>query len=961
MPNEGGEQRSAELEPDPGPSLPGADREPLGVVSVELFARAFHDMPVPLSITRERDGLVLDVNDALLEMFGYRREDVIGRTTIELDLWVDERQAIVDAVDAWGVASDITLHWRVPRGIVITRSSYVRIDFRGEPALFGIFIDETEKVQTLEALQASESRYRTIVREATDAMITLGPDGRYADANEATCRMVGYTLDELLTMSPRDLADPAELSRQRVDLALVAAGQTLRTERKLRRKDGTAIWVELTSTPMADGSAHSIMRDVSDRKAAEERADRLLRLYAATADIDRAISRIADAETLFREACRIAVEVGGFVLVWVGMLHNDRDGRAIEIVASAGRSVDQLFTTRVPLDREDGTMRPGRQAITEDRPVLTHYDEAEALDRAHHGLVDERLRASLLIPLHVSDEAVGILGIYDSSPDAFGAAENALLERIAEDVSYRLEAIEREKAHQALRAERDRLAEAVDQASDGMMIIGPMGVIVYANKGFCEMIGRTRDSIVGSSAADILRFGVRRPDLANAVRAAGMAQRPFSGEFEVVRPDGSPGWVSLATTPVRDETARMVNVVAIMRDVTHEHQLEQQLRQAQKMEAVGQLAGGIAHDFNNLLTVIRGYADLARAQLTGSPVATDVAAIDDAAARAADLTRQLLQFARQTPVARMPLDINRIVENLAPMLRRLIGDDVILDVRTASTCSTVAADSSQIEQAIVNLVVNAKDAMTNGGRISIETADVVLDPSFGLEHPDIGQGPRVLLTVADDGSGIDPEIIDRIFDPFFTTKEQGKGTGLGLSMVFGAIKAADGGILVDSARGKGTTFRIYLPCGVQPDAPAGDPGTRPGIVHVAAGEAGGGRTILIIEDEDAVRSFTRRVLERHGYRVLEATNGPEAIVMAEAYPEDIAIVVTDVVMPGMTGPHAVEAIRGIRPDLPAVFMSGYAERGVGDLAASRSAYVQKPFESRQLLDTIARLLGEAED
>jgi two-component system cell cycle sensor histidine kinase/response regulator CckA len=378
------------------------------------------------------------------------------------------------------------------------------------------------------------------------------------------------------------------------------------------------------------------------------------------------------------------------------------------------------------------------------------------------------------------------------------------------------------------------------------------------------------------------------------------------------------------------------------------------------MEAIGRLAGGIAHDFNNLLTAIGGYASLAKAQLEGSPVAEDVAAIEEATSRAADLTRQLLAFSRQTPISRRVFDLNLAVADLAPMLQRLIGETIELAVRQASAPALVAGDARRIEQAIMNLVLNSRDAMPAGGLIEIETSNVSLDAEFVADHPDCAEGPHVLLTVTDAGSGIPAQIFDRIFDPFFTTKAQGKGTGLGLSMVFGTVKACDGSIVVESTAERGTTFRIYFPSAQDDVELRGVPEqVEMSPSPVRDGELLGGRgcTVVIVEDDDAVRGYSVRVLEHAGFAVLQARNGAEAIELARANADGIDLIMTDVVMPGLTGPQTVHQIRAICPEVPALLVSGYAERGIGALGLESSRYLQKPFEAAELLDAIHGLLG----
>jgi two-component system, cell cycle sensor histidine kinase and response regulator CckA len=941
---------------EPEPACPPAS----AANSDELLARAFRSGPAPLAITRLVDGEILEVNKALEQLIGLRREEMIGRTTTALGLWGLPRREVMERVRQAGAIRDLDLIWTTGIGLVRTRTSMQIIDYRNEPCVLSLFIDETEKLRALDELRASEERYRTIVREATDAIVVVGQDGVYADVNEAACRLLGYTREEFTSFRPADIAVEDQVATQQQDIRRVLDGEGLRTERRLRAKDGRMVWVELTASRLPGGASQAILRDVTARREAEQQADRLLHLYAASADIDRAIGRIEDAATLFQEACRIAVDVGGFGLAWIGIIDKASPDHPVRLTASAGQPLGGRERILAALSSDVlGARRPGIQALIEDRVILTRLDSSGFDPDYGKALKDGGLQSSLVIPLHVSGGVVGAIAIYHASLDAFGLAEIGLLERIAEDVSLRLESIERELARRAVQTERDRLALAIDQASDGVMIIVPPGKIAYVNARFVEMTGVPADAAIGMLAADILRSVALRPDLAGEVHAAGAAQRAWSGEFDAVRADGLPYRISISTTPVRDELGRTMNTVAVMRDVTREHQLEEQLRQAQKMEAIGRLAGGIAHDFNNLLTAIGGYASLAKAQLNGSPAAEDVAAIEEAASRAADLTRQLLAFSRQTPISSSVVDLNGVVADLAPMLQRMIGETIDLVVKRGRAPALVAGDARRIEQAIMNLVVNSRDAMPDGGLITIETSNVVLDAGFVADHPDSTEGPHVLLSVTDVGSGIPPQILDRIFDPFFTTKEQGKGTGLGLSMVFGAVKACEGSIVVESAPARGTTFRIYFPSAPE-DLERHTVMTRAGksVSRGRDGDRGGrGRTVLIVEDEDAVRGYAVRVLEHAGFAVLQACNGNEAIEVANANSDCIDLVITDVVMPGLTGPQTVDQIRAICPDLPALLVSGYAELGVGGLSLERSIYLQKPFEAAALLEAIRGLLA----
>jgi signal transduction histidine kinase/CheY-like chemotaxis protein len=379
---------------------------------------------------------------------------------------------------------------------------------------------------------------------------------------------------------------------------------------------------------------------------------------------------------------------------------------------------------------------------------------------------------------------------------------------------------------------------------------------------------------------------------------------------------------------------------------------EEQLRQAQKMEAIGKLAGGVAHDFNNLLTVIIGRCDLLASRLGESgPHGRDVTMIRTAADRAAALTRQLLAFGRKQVLQPRALDLNIVVEDIAPMLRRLIGEDIELVVRLRPQAGHVMADQSQVEQVIVNLVVNARDAMPRGGQLTIETASIDLDPAYVGRHPGTRTGAHVMLAVSDTGVGMDAETQARIFEPFFTTKEPGKGSGLGLAMVYGIVKQSGGTVFVYSEPEQGTVFKVYLRrvevvAEPQWQAPAQAPPPR------------GSETILLVEDQREVRELARDILEKHGYTVLEAGDAEEAWTIFDGYREAVDLLLTDVVMPGRSGRELADRLTAARPDLRVLYMSGYTDqaivhRGVLDEGI---AYLEKPFTAPTLTRAVRAVI-----
>jgi hypothetical protein len=400
-----------------------------------------------------------------------------------------------------------------------------------------------------------------------------------------------------------------------------------------------------------------------------------------------------------------------------------------------------------------------------------------------------------------------------------------------------------------------------------------------------------------------------------------------------------------------DFGGRPANLV-LARDVTEQRRLEAQLRQAQKMEAVGRLAGGIAHDFNNLLTAILGSAQLALREIDAShPVREDLEEIHRAGLRAADLTRQLLAYSRRQVVTPKVIDLNEAVRNLDSMLRRLIREDIELELDLAPRALAVKSDPGQLEQVVLNLVVNARDALPQGGGITVRTAAALLGTQQPDNDPPAPPGPYIALAVSDTGTGLSPEARAHLFEPFFTTKELGKGTGLGLATVYGIVKQNGGFIYVDSAPGQGTTVRVYLPEAVEPlPATEGPPITVPAT--------GGSETVLLVEDEPAVRQFARRALEANGYLVLAAARGEEALSLAARHQGPIHVLVTDVVMPGMGGPELARRLAERRPTLRVLYCSGYTDDAAvreGVREAGR-AFLQKPFASEDLIQKLREVL-----
>jgi PAS domain S-box-containing protein len=418
-------------------------------------------------------------------------------------------------------------------------------------------------------------------------------------------------------------------------------------------------------------------------------------------------------------------------------------------------------------------------------------------------------------------------------------------------------------------------------------------------------------------------------------------------EYRVTWPDGSLHWIAAIGRTVYSY-GRPMRAAGIGLDVSRQRQLEEQFRQAQKMEAVGRLAGGIAHDFNNLLTAIIGYSELVLSRVADQPdVAADVEEIRKASERAAQLIRQLLAFSRKQTITPRRLDLNQIVRDLEKMVRRVIGEDIIVQIDAAQALEHTRADPSQVEQVLMNLVVNARDAMPRGGTLRISTANVVIDSARAHQHVGAEPGRYVSLAVTDSGCGMKPEVLARVFEPFFTTKPLGKGTGLGLATVFGIVKQNGGFVAVDSTPGTGTTITVYWP---QTDEPA----EGLNIDDPSALTLSGEETVLLVEDETGVRELVRKILERYGYTVLSARDATEAMGLEGSYNGPIHLLLTDIVMPGLNGPDLAQRLLRRRHAMKVVYMSGFAH-GVTvrfGSVSERTRFLQKPFDAEKLALTI---------
>ena len=549
---------------------------------------------------------------------------------------------------------------------------------------------------------------------------------------------------------------------------------------------------------------------------------------------------------------------------------------------------------------------------------------------ADHPLVigDPFIRFYAGVPLRTADgHAIGTLAVADAVPRQLAPEQLDALRVLGRQVMAQLElrrqafGTDRQRDAEQRRDAEDwfrQLAESIQQV---FWMTDPRGALLYVSPAFETIFGRSCESLVANPG---VWMDAVHPDDRERVEQAAYA-RSRRGEYDevyrIVRPDGAVRWIRDRAFHMYDEAGELHRLVGTAADITEQRHLEEQLQQAQKMEIVGRLAGGVAHDFNNLLTVINGMADLVLAGLAeDDPVRRDLTQIRLAGDRAAALTGQLLAVSRRQILKPEIVDLSAIVTGLRDMIQRLIGEDITLVLELAPDLASIRADPGQIEQVLLNLVVNALDAMPDGGVLTIETRTVQVDEVYAAEHPGTRTGPHAMLAVRDTGVGMDESIRRRIFEPFFTTKAYGKGTGLGLSMVYGIVKQSGGSIWFQSEPGHGSRFTIYLPY------VTGSPASR--AAQPPPATARGHETVLVVEDELPLRELAARVLAAAGYTVLQAANGADALALLAGHAEPVHLVFTDVVMPGMNGRELAARLAQLRPAIRVLYTSGYTEDAI---------------------------------
>ena len=934
-----------------------------------------------------KTGNILEANAAALRLYGFTRKEFLAKTNYELSVEPDKTRAAVEEGQ-----QQIPLRWhRKKDGTVFPVEILISFfAWKERPLLIAAIRDITEQKLAEEALRESEERLRIamdiakLVQWEYDVKTDMFSfDDQFYALYGTTTELEGGPLMSAEVYArnflPPDEAPivAAEISKA---LAITDPNFTSQLDHRIIRADGEERFIVVRYKVIHDQEGNVIKtrgtnQDITERKKAEESMSRLNRTLRTLTKCNETLVRAENESDLLHDICRVILEDGGYRFAWVGYAEYD-EARSIRPVAHAGHEEGYLETLNITWADTERGQGPSGTAI---RTGLPSYIKDIRRDPSFAIWRDEAVKrgymSSLAIPI-ISAGQIGSLNIYASEPDAFDDQEIELMVQLSNDMAYGIKSLRtREKHEQTTEAlcesleeyqklaaardqERNLLRALIDSIPDLIFFKDHASVYLGCNKAFEAFAGRMEKDLIGLTDLDM--FPREVGEFFREMDRQMMAQRMLRRNEEWVDyPDGRHVFLETLKTPFYDQEGKVLGLIGISRDITERNQaederkkLEAQLQQAQKMEAIGQLAGGIAHDFNNILTAIIGYSEIICMRMDKkSPLRHYVDQVQTSAGRAAELTASLLAFSRKQVLHIKPIDLCEVVRGLKKMLGRIIREDIDFQTKVAERDLIVLADKGQIEQVLMNLVTNAKDAMPNGGSLAIEVYPAVMDNRFMHAHGFGEPGNYACISVTDTGHGMDEETRKRIFEPFFTTKEVGKGTGLGMAIIYGIIKQHNGYINVYSEPDRGTTFSIYLPLITEEKQEEHD-------TQNVEPPAGGTERILLAEDDVTVRELHRMILEEAGYTVIEAVDGQDAFDKFIEHKAEVDILATDVIMPKIDGKSLYEEIRKICPDIKVLFMSGYTKDIVirKGIIEDELGFINKPVTSFELLKKLRSIL-----
>ncbi len=885
----------------------------------------------------------LDCNDAACQAYGYSRDELLSMTPIPLHPPEERELALRRLREKKWERREYTHVTKDGRRLAVEVRT-TNVPYQGRNAHLSIAHDVTERKQAEDALQVQSAYLEQLIESAPEAIAVLDNQHNVLRVNREFTRMFGYPAEEIVGKSLGILVQAERASESAFILSTLDRGQTINVETIRRRRDGSPVEVSILGTPInvsgAPVALYLIYRDITQNKRAERALIESESKFRAVAETAASAIYIHD-NTRFLYVNRAAEQISGYSRTefmatddpWLLVHPEFRDEmRQRGEARLRGESVPSRYEFKIVtksseirwLDFSANSIAfEGQNATLATAVDITERKRAEELQAALYRIADQTSAATDLQAFYPAIHS--IVGELMDARNFY----IALYDEDAGQLSFPY-FVDQEDPAPAPKPLGKGLTEYVLRTGEPQLV---------SAERFQKLVRSGEVEKIGTPAIDWLGVPMRKSDKAFGVlvvQSYSENVRYGARDKEILNFVGQ--HVATAIEHKRAENAL--------------RQSEKQLWQSQKMEAVGRLAGGVAHDFNNLLTVIKGYTELMLEDLKPSdPMRAEMDEVQKAADRAAALTRQLLAFSRRQVLAPEVVNLNFLVEDMNKLLRRVLGEDIELCIRLDDGLGSAKADPGQIEQVIMNLAVNARDAMPRGGKLTLETANVELDQAYAREHAVVKPGSYVMLAISDTGCGMDAETLSHVFEPFFTTKEQGKGTGLGLSTVYGIVKQSGGYIWPYSEPRMGTSFKIYLP---RVDEMA----ERAQARAQAASGLGGTETILLVEDEEGVRALTRQLLQRHGYTVLEAEHGEDALLLCERYSGPIHLVLSDVVLAQMSGRELVQRLSPLRREMKVLYMSGYSDEAIvhHGVLEPGTAFLQKPFTTESLMRKLREVL-----
>lgn len=825
----------------------------------------------------------------------------------------------------------------------VSDRTYIKRNTTGEVFSYqGIIVDISEIVHREQQIIKKEKYYRSILTHMHEDIFVIDREYNIVDINNHRLKTVNYSYDEVIGHKCYEISHHLDKPCHQMG-EICALQHVFETDRSQnvqhvhQQKDGSAVHVDILFSPLKseDGEVThviEVMRDVSDLMAAHQQVksseERYRNLFNESpiglleADLSAAIELITnlrkngikDISEYFRKNPKKWIKVAeGIRLI-------NMNTAAIRMVgANSSREVVENLMKIYDI-RTSPTVQEALLNITEGHRSGEYDLKISTLQKAERYV---HLKWNVLA------------GHEDAYDRVFISVSDITSQKQAED-------------------QMKILSVSLEQSPLSVILTDPQGDILYVNPAFCEATGYTAEEVLGENPR-LLKSGEHSADFYKNLWDTISGGSVWHGEFHNKKKNGDLFWESATISPVFDDQGKILYYISHKIDITAQKKLTEQLNQAQKMESIGRLTGGVAHDFNNLLTIINGYSSLALAKIQkDDDLSRQIQQIAQAGQRAGELTQQLLAFSRKQVIQPKIMDLNLHLRHMEKMLKRLIGEDIQLELKLGDDLGLIRADSGQMDQIILNLSVNARDAMPHGGKLLIETTNFKMNGDYAVSHIDIKKGWYTLLAISDTGCGIEKNDLSKIFEPFFTTKEQGKGTGLGLSTVYGIVKQNNGYIWVYSEVNIGTTFKIYLP---QVSSTENQPVPQ---ISTNIEKFQGDETILLVEDEDSVRQLAIDILENNGYKVIAAENGRHGLQLLQEFQGPVHLLLTDVIMSQMGGKEIAEKFQDFFPDAKTIFISGYTDDAISryGILPEGMNFLQKPFEPQSLLQIVRQTLDK---